>query len=172
LGDDDYRPSLDAMLRVHTPTEAVSSLCVNLPPQATGGGGGGGGGGGDSKAWRARLWDGGGRREARHEAVSAFVTQLSTQAQEQQQQQQQAAEGEQEVSKDKESQPATKVAAAAARGVVLCVVAMSDIDRAVVADDSETERMEEALDHLVEISSAGTIHTDTERERERLVSRD
>ena len=43
------------------------------------------------------------------------------------------------------------------QGLVLCLVAMSDIDRAVVAEDCVTERMEEAFDHLADISATGEL---------------
>ena len=71
-------------MRVHTPTEAVSSLCVTMPThasarmglqlfqsqsQSTGAALGGGG-------WRARVWDGSGRRGNRQSVIDSFTQQL------------------------------------------------------------------------------------------------
>lgn len=133
LADDKYRPSLETVLRVHTPTEGVNTISVHLPP-ATGDMNAASNAGAHT-AWRARLWDGGGRREVRDDAVAAFADHLSS---------------------IKQSLPShVHKPVATPQGLVLCLVAMSDIDRAVVADDCVTERMEEALDQLAEISAMG-----------------
>ena len=68
------------MLRVHCPTSQTSSVLLTLPPARTAGGllpsllrsapkG---------NSIRARLWDGGGRRECRAEVLDAFSEQLAS----------------------------------------------------------------------------------------------
>lgn len=138
LADDEYRPSLQTILRVHTPTEGVSSISIHLPLATSAGGPRVASTvGSDNAVLRARLWDGGGRRDVRDDAVAAFVDHLTTIAQ---------------------SMPTLiHRPMATPQGLVLCLVAMSDIDRAVVAEDCVTERMEEAFDHLADISATGEL---------------
>eukprot|EP01043_Picozoa_sp_COSAG02_P042717 COSAG02_NODE_3653_length_6413_cov_4.685144_3_plen_194_part_00 len=136
LAGEEYRPSLETILRVHTPTEGVSTISIHLLP-ATDGPSVAPTAGSNNPVRRARLWDGGGRRDVRDDAVAAFAEHLSTIAQ---------------------SLPShIHRPMATSQGLVLCLVAMSDIDRAVVAEDCVTERMEEALDHLAEISATGEL---------------
>ena len=128
------------MLRVHCPTSQTSSVLLTLPPARTAGGllpsllGSAPKGNGSlaGVGWRARLWDGGGRRECRAEVLDAFSEQLAS------------------LPKREDDGGG----GSGGLGAVVCVVSMADFDRAVLAEDGETERMEEALDHLAELGSS------------------
>ena len=144
LCDDGFRPAAEAMLRVHCPTSQTSSVLLTLPPARTAGGlipsllgsAPKGNGSAAGAGWRARLWDGGGRRECRAEVLGAFSEQLAS------------------LPKREDDDGGGGGGGGGGLGAVVCVVSMADFDRAVLAEDGETERMEEALDHLAELGSS------------------